>query len=197
MKDEKMKTIAVYCASSSKADPVYYEAAAKVGECFAKAGFHVVFGGGKDGLMGAMANQLLAKGGKATGVMPRFMCDEGWQHHGLTELKVVETMHQRKAFMAEMADAVLAMPGGIGTFDELFEIITWKQLGLFPKPIVILNTNNYFQYFLQLMQHAEEEKFIRNEHHQIWQMVENPEQVVAAIENAFPWPDDARRFAAV
>jgi hypothetical protein len=192
-----MKTIAVYCASSSKALPIYYEAAARVGEYFAAAGLQVVFGGGKDGLMGAMANGLLEKGGKAIGVMPRFMCDEGWQHHGLTELKMVDTMHQRKALMAEMADAVLAMPGGIGTFDELFEIITWKQLGLFPKPIVILNTNNYFEYFLQLMKHAENEKFIRNEHHQIWELVDQPEQVIAAFEHAFPWPDDARRFAAV
>ncbi|MBB3188393.1 TIGR00730 family Rossman fold protein [Microbacter margulisiae] len=192
-----MKTVSVYCASSSKALPSYYEAAAKAGECFAKAKIRVVFGGGKAGLMGAMADGLLQNGGHATGVIPRFMCDEGWHHDGLTELKIVETMHERKALMAAMADAVVAMPGGIGTFDELFEIITWKQLGLFNKPIVILNTNNYFRYFLQLIQHAESEKFIRNEHRQIWQVVETPEEVLPAIENAMIWPDDARQFAAV
>ncbi len=192
-----MKTVSVYCASSSKALPSYYEAAAKVGECFAKGNIHVIFGGGKGGLMGAMANCLLNEGGRVTGVIPRFMCDEGWHHGGLTELKVVETMHERKALMASMADAVLAMPGGIGTFDELFEIITWKQLGLFNKPIVILNTNDYFRYFLQLMQHAEVEQFIRNEHRQIWQLVDTPEDVLPAIEHAEAWPDDARRFAAV
>lgn len=192
-----MKTVSVYCASSSKALPSYYEAAAKAGACFAKANIRVVFGGGKAGLMGAMADGLLQNGGHATGVIPRFMCDEGWHHDGLTELKIVETMHERKALMAAMADAVVAMPGGIGTFDELFEIITWKQLGLFNKPIVILNTNNYFHYFLQLIQHAESEKFIRNEHRQIWQVVETPEEVLPAIENAMVWPDDARQFAAV
>ena len=189
--------MSVYCASSSKALPSYYEAAAKVGEYFAKGNIHVIFGGGKGGLMGAMANCLLNEGGRVTGVIPRFMCDEGWHHGGLTELKVVETMHERKALMASMADAVLAMPGGIGTFDELFEIITWKQLGLFNKPIVILNTNDYFRYFLQLMQHAEVEQFIRNEHRQIWQLVDTPEDVLPAIEHAEAWPDDARRFAAV
>lgn len=192
-----MKTVSVYCASSSKALPIYYEAAAKMGECFAKANIHVVFGGGKAGLMGAMSNRLLDVGGHATGVIPRFMCDEGWHHDGLTELKVVETMHERKSLMASMADAILAMPGGIGTFDELFEIITWKQLGLFNKPIVILNTNNYFRYFIQLIQHGIEEQFICNEHHQIWQLVESPEEVLPAIEHAVVWPDDTRQFAAV
>lgn len=192
-----MKTVSVFCASSSKASSSYYEAAAKMGECFAKANIHVVFGGGKAGLMGAMANRLLDEGGHATGIIPRFMCDEGWHHGGLTELKVVETMHERKALMTSMADAALAMPGGIGTFDELFEIITWKQLGLFNKPIVILNTNNYFRYFIQLIQNAIEEQFIRNDNHQIWQMVNSPEEVLPAIERVVVWSDDARQFVAV
>jgi uncharacterized protein (TIGR00730 family) len=125
------------------------------------------------------------------------MCDEGWQHDGLTELKVVETMHQRKAMMAQLADAAVALPGGIGTFDELFEIITWKQLGLFTKPVVILNTNNYFRHFIDLLHVAASENFLRDEHRQIWQVVDTPEEVIPAIKNAVAWPDDARSFAAV
>jgi uncharacterized protein (TIGR00730 family) len=106
-------------------------------------------------------------------------------------------MHQRKAMMAEMADAAVALPGGIGTFDELFEIITWKQLGLFTKPVVILNTNNYFHHFIELLHVAASENFLRDEHRQIWKVVNTPEEVIPAIKNAIEWPDDARSFAAV
>ncbi len=192
-----IKTVCVYCSSSSKLNPVYYQAAERMGELFAEANMHLVFGGGKSGLMGKMADSLLLQGGKATGIIPGFMCDEGWQHKGLTDLKVVDTMHQRKAMMAEMADAAVALPGGIGTFDELFEIITWKQLGLFTKPVVILNTNNYFHHFIELLHVAASENFLRDEHRQIWKVVNTPEEVIPAIKNAIEWPDDARSFAAV
>ena len=193
----KMDTVCVYCSSSSKLSSVYYDAATRLGELFAEADIKLVFGGGKNGLMGTMADRMLQMGGKATGIIPGFMCDEGWQHEGLTELKVVETMHQRKAMMAEMSDAAVALPGGIGTFDELFEIITWKQLGLFNKPIVILNTNNYFQHLLEMLKVAASENFLRDVHRQIWQVVDTPEEVILAIKNAIEWPDDARSFAAV
>jgi uncharacterized protein (TIGR00730 family) len=192
-----LKSVCVYCSSSSKLSPVYYKAAERMGKLFAEAGIHLVFGGGKSGLMGTIADSLLQQGGEAIGVIPGFMCDEGWQHDGLTELKVVETMHQRKAMMAEMADAAVALPGGIGTFDELFEIITWKQLGLFTKPVVILNTNNYYRHFIELLHVAAVENFLRDEHRQIWQVVNTPEEVIPAIKNAVAWPDDARSFAAV
>jgi len=193
----KMDTVCVYCSSSSKLSSVYYDAATRLGELFAEADIKLVFGGGKNGLMGTMADRILQMGGKATGIIPGFMCDEGWHHEGLTELKVVETMHQRKAMMAEMSDAAVALPGGIGTFDELFEIITWKQLGLFNKPIVILNTNNYFQHLLEMLKVAASENFLRDVHRQIWQVVDTPEEVILAIKNAIEWPDDARSFAAV
>lgn len=192
-----IKTVCVYCSSSSKLSPVYYKAAERMGELFAEADMHLVFGGGKSGLMGTIADSLLQQGGKATGIIPGFMCDEGWQHKGLTDLKVVDTMHQRKAMMAKMADAAVALPGGIGTFDELFEIITWKQLGLFAKPVVILNTNNYFHHFIELLHVAASENFLRDEHRQIWEVVNTPEEVIPAIKNAVEWPDDARSFAAV
>jgi len=192
-----MKKICVYCSSSSKLSPVYYQDAQQMGELFASAGVHLVYGGGRSGLMGTMADRLLELGGAVTGVIPGFMCDEGWHHSGLTELKVVETMHQRKALMAELADAAVALPGGIGTLDELFEIITWKQLGLFNKPIVILNTNNYFSHFVEMMHVAASEHFLRDEHRQIWQVVERPDEVLPAIQNFIQWPDDARSFAVV
>jgi len=193
----KMDTVCVYCSSSSKLSSVYYDAATRLGELFAEADIKLVFGGGKNGLMGTMADRMLQMGGKATGIIPGFMCDEGWQHEGLTELKVVETMHQRKAMMAEMSDAAVALPGGIGTLDELFEIITWKQLGLFNKPIVILNTNNYFRHLVDMLHVAASENFLRDVHRQIWQVVDTPEEVIPAIKNAIEWPDDARSFAAV
>jgi uncharacterized protein (TIGR00730 family) len=191
-----IKKVCVYCSSSSKLNPVYYTEAERMGVLFARAGIDLVFGGGKSGLMGALADSLLHEGGKATGIIPGFMCEEGWQHEALTELKVVDTMHQRKAMMAEMSDAALALPGGIGTFDELFEIITWKQLGLFTKPIVILNTNNYFHYFIEMLRVAASENFLRDEHRQIWQVVNTPEEVIPALQNAREYCD-ARNFAKV
>lgn len=192
-----IKKVSVYCSSSSKLNPVYYQEAGRLGELFVQAGIEIVFGGGKSGLMGALADSMLSAGGRATGIIPAFMCEEGWQHDGLTDLKVVDTMHERKALMAEMADAVVALPGGIGTFDELFEIITWKQLGLFSKPVVILNTNNYYHHFIEMLHTAASENFLRDEHHQIWQIVNAPEEVIPALQNCIDWPDDARRFAAV
>lgn len=192
-----IKRVSVYCSSSSKLNPVYYTEAGRLGELFVHAGIQMVFGGGKSGLMGALADSMLCLGGHTTGIIPAFMCDEGWQHDGLTELKVVSTMHERKAMMADMADAVVALPGGIGTFDELFEIITWKQLGLFTKPVVILNTNNYFHHFVEMLHVAAAEKFLRDEHRRIWQIVDTPEEVIPALQNSIEWPDDARSFAAV
>jgi uncharacterized protein (TIGR00730 family) len=190
-------SVCVYCSSSSKLDNVYYEAASRVGTILAEARISLVFGGGKAGLMGAMADSLLAHDGEAVGVIPRFMCEEGWQHTGLSELKIVETMHERKALMAQLADAAIALPGGIGTFDELFEIITWKQLGLFSKPVVILNTNRYFDHIIAMLQTAADQNFLRDVHHQIWNIVDTPEEILPAILNSSEWPDNARSFAAI
>jgi len=129
-----MQYICVYCASSTQIKPVYFETADRLGKILAKEGIHLVYGGGSNGLMGQIADSALAAGGKVTGIIPRFMCEEKWDHNGLTELIITETMHERKEKIAMMADAAVALPGGCGTLEELLEVITWKQLGIFTNP---------------------------------------------------------------
>jgi uncharacterized protein (TIGR00730 family) len=194
---EIMQTICVYCAASTKINPRFFEATDRLGKILAKEGLSVVFGGGATGLMGQLADSILAANGKITGVIPQFMCDEDWHHNQLTELIVVETMHERKEKMARMADAVIALPGGCGTLEELMEVITWKQLGIFTKPIVILNMDGYYNPLIAMLQHAVEEKFMRDVHKNMWEVVETPEEVLAAIEGSADWSSNARSFAAI
>ena len=136
---KKIKSVCVYCASSSKINPRYFEAARETGRLLAQSGMRCVCGAGNQGLMCTLADSVLENGGEVLGVIPRFMIDEGWCHKGLTETIVTADMHERKERMAQEADAVIALPGGCGTMEELFEIITWKQLGLYLDTIVILN----------------------------------------------------------
>jgi len=193
-----MKTICIYCASSSQINPVYFETTARLGEILAEAGLSVVFGGGSNGLMGHLADTILDSNGKITGVIPKFMCDENWQHEKLSELIVVESMHKRKALMAEMADAIIALPGGCGTLEELLEAITWKQLGIISVPIVILNINGYFNPMIEMLHRAVEEKFMREVHKNMWIVVDSPEEVLNAIElSRDNWDVNARKFAAI
>jgi len=192
-----MQTICVYCASSTQINPRYFEATARLGRILTAAGLSVVFGGGSTGLMGKLADSMLEAGGKITGVIPQFMCDEDWHHSELKELIVVETMHERKEKMARMADAVIALPGGCGTFEELMEVITWKQLGIFTKPIVILNMDGYYNPLIEMLHRAVEEKFMRDIHKNMWEVVETPEEVLAAIANSANWDENARSLAAI
>jgi len=192
-----MQTICVYCASSTQINPRYFEATARLGRILADAGLSVVFGGGATGLMGQLANSMLEANGTITGIIPQFMCDQQWHHNELTELIVVETMHERKEKMAQMADAVIALPGGCGTFEELMEVITWKQLGIFSKPIIILNMNGYYNSLINMLHQAVDEKFMREIHKDMWKVVETPEEVLSAIENSSSWDSNARKFAAI
>lgn len=192
-----MQTICVYCASSTLINPKYFEATARLGLILAEAGIAVVFGGGATGLMGQLADTMLSVNGKVTGIIPQFMCDENWQHKQLTKLIVVETMHERKEKMAQMADAVIALPGGCGTMEELLEIITWKQLGIFTKPIVILNLNGYYDGLIEILHKAVDENFMRDIHKNIWTVVNTPEEVVNAIHNSTTWDAGIRKFAAI
>ena len=192
-----MQTICVYCAASTKIKPQYFEATARLGKILADAELSVVFGGGSSGLMGQLADSILESGGKITGVIPQFMCDEDWHHNELTELIVVETMHERKQKMAMMADAVIALPGGCGTLEELLEVITWKQLGIFTKPIVIVNMDGYFNDLIAMLHRAIDEQFMRNEHKRMWEVVSTPEEVLSAIQNSDTWDSTARSFAAI
>jgi uncharacterized protein (TIGR00730 family) len=137
-------SICVYCGSRPGDDPRFAEVASQVGHWIGSHGGQLVYGGGRNGLMGIVAQATLAAGGQVIGIIPRALVEKEWAHHGLTELHVVDTMHERKQMMAERADAFLALPGGIGTFEELFEVWTWRQLGYHNKPIGILNCDGYY-----------------------------------------------------
>ena len=192
-----MQTVCVYCASSTQVKPSYFDATDRLSKLLAAAKLSVVYGGGSMGLMGQLADSTLAAGGRITGVIPRFMCDVEWNHNGLTELLLVETMHERKEKMAMMADAVVALPGGCGTLEELLEVITWKRLGIFTKPIVIVNIEGYFDDLVSMLDRAVDEHFMRDEHRQMWEVVETPEEVLTAIYNSVNWDENARSFAAL
>lgn len=192
-----IKTVCVYSASSTKIPEVYFRAADELGRLLGNRGLRVVNGAGNIGLMRAVSDATLAAGGTVTGVIPRFMVEQGWYHDGLTELIVTETMHERKRRMADLADAVIALPGGCGTFEELLEIITWKQLGLFANPIVILNTDGYYDALLALFERAVRENFMRDQHSGMWAVAQTPEEAVRLIFTLPPWDKSLRRFAAI
>ena len=191
------QTICVYCASSTQVKRSYFEATDRLGKILVDAQLSIVYGGGSMGLMGQLADSTLKAGGEITGVIPRFMCEVEWNHTNLSELILVETMHERKEKMAMMADAVIALPGGCGTLEELLEVITWKRLGIFTKPIVIVNIEGYFDALIAMLNRAVDEHFMREEHRQMWVVVETPEEVLSAIQNSANWDENARSFAAL
>ena len=191
------KTICVYCASSSRVDSLYFEAATRLGSLIAQKGMTLVTGGGCQGLMCAVENGALENGGKAIGVIPRFMVDCGWQHTGLTELRITADMHERKKMMADLADAVIALPGGCGTMEELMEIITWKQLGLYLNPIIILNTGGYYTPLIEQLERAVETNFMGEIHSKIWSVASTPEEALDIIDNTPAWDASIRKYAAL
>jgi uncharacterized protein (TIGR00730 family) len=155
-----MKRITIFCGSSSGSNILYGKQAATTGTFLASQGIDLVYGGGKVGLMGILADAALAAGGKVTGVIPGFLRTKEVAHENLTELIVVETMHERKALMHEMSGGFLALPGGYGTLEELFEMLTWGQLGLHPKPVGVLNTGGFFNHLLEMLDHMVGEGFV-------------------------------------
>jgi len=187
--------VSVYCASSDRSPAVYLEAAAKLGKHMATAGLEIVYGGGALGSMGRVATAALEAGGRVTGVIPKFMDELEWGKRGLTDLLVVEDMHQPKRLMLELSDAVVALPGGCGTLEELFEAITWKRLGLFFGPVVLVNVNRFFDPCLELLSSCFTEGFMDQKHAAMWSVADGPEPVTAAIEAAPQWPLTARAFA--
>lgn len=193
----KVDSVCVYCASSTQADPEYYACAARLGEILAARHIRLINGAGRMGLMAACANAVLRQGGQVTGVIPRFMVEQGWQHTGLTELLLTDDMHQRKEKMAALSDGAIAMPGGCGTLEELLELITWKQLGLYLKPLIILNVNGYFDPLLAMLQRAVDEHFMRPEHKDIWKVAYTPEEAVELLYTTPQWDESIRKFAAL
>ena len=157
---QRMKTIAVFCGASLGNDPKYRAMAEVVGTHLAKRGIALVYGGGKAGLMGAIADAVLAGGGEVYGVIPDRMVQAERAHTGITKLYVVESMHARKSLMAQLADGFIALPGGLGTLDELFEILTWNQLGIISKPVGLLNFDGYFDPLMNMVQQISEQGFL-------------------------------------
>lgn len=192
-----MKRVAVYCASSTKIKECYFEVAREIGMGLAERGLELVNGAGNMGLMQASSDGCLEAGGKVTGVIPQFMVDQNWHHTGLTRLIVTESMHERKKTIADMTDAAIVLPGGCGTYDELFEIITWKQLGLYLNPIIIVNVDGYFDTLLALLQKAIDENFMRVQHGAIWRVATTAEEALALLYSTPQWDTSVRRFAAI
>lgn len=193
----KINSVCVYCASSAEVAPAYFDAARELGTLLGRRRIRLVNGGGNKGLMAAAANAALAEGGEVTGVIPRFMVERGWHHTGLTELVEVEDMHRRKQRMAGLADAAIALPGGCGTLEELLEVITWKQLGLYPKPIVILNVGDYYAPLLGMLRKAEEENFMRTQDDIVWQVACTPREALGLICGMLPRDVSIPKSAAV
>jgi uncharacterized protein (TIGR00730 family) len=193
---EAERSVCVYCASSRSAPPVYREAAFRLGEVLAGAGFTVVYGGSMLGSMGALADGVLARGGRIVGVIPRFMAELEWAHDRLSELHLVDDMRTRKHEMLSRSQAVVALPGGSGTLEELLEVISLKRLGVYLAPIVLVNTRGFFEPLLTLLARAVEERFMDRRHLAMWQVVAEPEEVPAALLRAPAWSADARKFAA-
>ena len=189
--------ICIYCASSAKIDETYFEATERLAKILVNSGVQVIYGGGGHGLMGKLADTVLAHGGQIKGIMPQFMNEVEWAHKGVTDFEFTKTMHERKAKFLENIDALIALPGGTGTLEELLEAITLKRLGQFTKPIIILNTNGYYDPLIQMLERCVEEKFLRPIHAEMWTFVHQPEEVMSAINQSMEWDENAITFAAV
>jgi len=189
--------VCVYCASSASCDKSYHDEAYRLGERLARADCTVVYGGGGVGSMGALADGALAWNGEVIGIIPRFMTEVEWQHPGLAKLDVVEDMRERKHRLLTGSDAVVALPGGCGTLEELFEAITLKRLGLYFNPIILVNTRGFYSGLQSFLEHTIEEGMMGRMHAAMWTMVDSVDDVLPAIRATPPWPSDARSFAAV
>ncbi len=173
--------VCVFCGSSAGFQPVYAEAARKLGTLLVNNNHSLVYGGGHVGLMGIIADSVMNSGGEVIGVIPQFLVDREVGHYQITRLEVVQSMHERKKRMADLSDAFIAFPGGIGTLEELAEILTWKQLGLINNPIVIFNLNDFFTPLLQQLHHMKNEGFVKEEHLDLILVGETPEAIISLI----------------
>ena len=192
-----VKMVTVYASSSAALKPVYYDAARRLGEVLADAGKSIIYGAGGGGLMGSMATGALGRNGKVYGVVPQFLQDLELTHSGLTDLKVVNEMRIRKQLMLEGSDAVVTLPGGSGTYEELFEALTMKRLGQWVGPIILVNTAGFYDGLLQFLRHSIDERFMGSSHLNMWTVVDEPEQVLEAMQNSPAWDSDALQFANV
>lgn len=173
--------ICVFCGSSFGTEKIYEETARSLGHLLGRSSFTLVYGGGNVGLMGVLADAVMASSGKVVGVIPEFLLRKEVGHRGITQLEIVESMHERKKRMADLADAFVAMPGGWGTLEELAEILTWKQLGLIHQPVIVLNCNGFFDPLLHQMQRMVREGFLRPENLEQLRIETSPESVLASL----------------
>ena len=192
-----MKQVCVFCASSSKVSDIYTYEASELAKSLVANDYGIVYGGGAVGLMGTIADSALVAGGAVKGIIPRFMVEVEWEHPGVKDMIHVDSMAQRKALLIEQVDAVVALPGGTGTLEELFEVVSLKKLGLFHQPIILVNTQGFFNPLLEMMDKMVEENFMREAHLQLWHVVDKADEVVQAIQQTPQWDKEAIRFAAV
>ena len=183
-----MKNICVFCGSRLGNNPIYKESAQELAKIMVEQGYDLVYGGANIGIMGLIADTVLIKGGKVTGVMPRFLADQEIAHTNLTKINLVNSMHERKQMMSELADAFITLPGGIGTFEEFFEILTWAQLGIHQKPVCLLNVNGYYDLMLDFINNAINQGFFRRETKNLILVENTPEALIHRI-SQFPESD--------
>ncbi len=198
MKEDEFKrptSVTVYCASSTQIAEKYNEYARTLGRLLAENNIRLINGAGNMGLMSLTADAVLEAGGQATGIIPQFMVDNNWHHTEMTELIIVPSMHERKQELIHRADALIALPGGPGTFEELTEVITMKQLGLINKPIIIVNIDGYYEPLLEMYEHAISEKFMHETYRGLWQVASTPEEAVDFLLQPPTWDPSHNKFA--
>lgn len=192
---ESIRKICVFCASSPKVPQRYLDEAFVMGQKLADNGYHVITGGGSMGLMAGIEDGVLDRKGRITAIIPQFMIDEGWLHKGLDDVIATATMQERKHIMFDSSDAILTLPGGCGTLDELTEVLTFKQLGLMSCPVVILNSYGYYDYFLKHLQRQVDESFMLPEHLRLWSVASAPEDVISQLKTLPQWDTSLGKLA--
>ena len=190
-----MKKICVYCGSSKKVDEFYKQTARDIAQVLVENDYELIYGGGSIGLMGALADKAIELNGEITGILPGFMEELEWGHKEATMVNVA-SMHERKEMMMDMSDAVVALAGGCGTLEEILEAITWRRLGLFNGPAIILNTNGYYDHLIKQLELTIEEKFMNDLHNDLWIEIKEPEEILTALDN-FVEIDNPLKSAAV
>jgi len=195
-RERKVRRVTVYASASNALHPDYYDAASRLGSILGGAGLDIVYGGGGVGLMRSMADAALAAGGHVHGVIPHFLNTVEHGHQALSRLEVVSNLRERKHRMLEESDAVVSLPGGFGTLEELFEALTLKRLGQFLGPVVLVNTKGYFNRYIEMLQFSVRERFMSDSHLQLWRVIEEPEQVLEALNLAGGSLCDGTSFAA-
>jgi len=192
-----IKRITVFCASSRMIHSKYFEAARQLAQVLTENHITAVYGGGSVGLMGALADYMLENGGSITGVIPHFMMKVEWGHPGVKRMIITKDMHERKRILIDGVDAVVALPGGSGTLEELLEVISLKRLGKFIKPVIIINTSGFYDPLVILLNKMVEENFMRQDHLKMWSVINHPSQLIEAIHNSEAWDENAINTAGV